>query len=342
MVAAGARAFRNAAHKTRFWRRDWKGVPMLNTETSGGELNTTWNAITGVVVIGRNEGERLRRCLQSATLTSDRVIYVDSGSQDNSVALADTFGIEVIELNASLPFTAARARNAGLARMRTLWPDTEFVQFIDGDCELHARWISAALTEMANNPLTAVVFGRRRERYPDLTIFNHVCDREWDGVAGPAESCGGDALSRVAAMLEVGGYDVHLIAAEDNDLCHRLRRCGWTIIRLPDEMTLHDAAMTTWWQWWQRNRRSGYAGAEAWHRRGAEDPKLFKPVLSNLLWALPPLWIFWPLLWWRVYRRSDTIYASHIVLGKVPHCFGLIEFWLGRLRSRRIRLIEYK
>lgn len=300
------------------------------------------DAAAGVVVIGRNEGERLGPCLQSATQASDRVIYVDSGSKDGSVALARTFGIDVIELDATLPFTAARGRNAGFTRMRALWPDTQFVQFIDGDCELDPHWIDAALAGIAKDARTAVVFGRRRERYPNQTAFNHVCDMEWDGPAGPAESCGGDALVRVEAMLAVGGYDAGLIAAEDNDLCHRLRRCGWTIIRLPDEMTLHDVAMTSWRQWWQRNRRSGHAGAEAWHRRGAEDPRLIKYVLSNLLWALPPFWLLWPVLWWRVYRHSDAIYATHIVLGKVPHCFGQLGFWWTSLRARKTLLIEYK
>lgn len=308
----------------------------------GGDNRAERNATIGVVVIGRNEGERLHRCLQSAKQTSRHVIYVDSGSQDGSVALARSFGVEVIELDAAMPFTAARGRNAGFARLRAIWSDTKFVQFIDGDCELNPDWIDAALTGIANDARTAVVFGRRRERFPDQTVFNHVCDREWDGLAGPTESCGGDALVRVEAMLNVGGYDAGLIAAEDNDLCHRLRRSGWTIVRLPYEMTLHDVAMTTWWQWWQRNRRSGYAGAEAWHRRGAEDPKLFKPVLSNLLWAFPPFWFLWPVLWWRVYRRSDAIYASHIVLGKLPHCFGQFGFWWARLRARKMRLIEYK
>lgn len=297
---------------------------------------------TGVVVIGRNEGERLRACLQSATRASEHVIYVDSGSKDGSPVLARTFGIEVIELDATLPFTAARGRNAGFARMRALWPDTRFVQFIDGDCELDPGWLDAARAGIARDERTAVVFGRRRERYPDKTVFNRVCDREWDGQAGPVDSCGGDALMRVEAMLAVGGYDAGLIAAEDDDLCHRMRRRGWKIVRLADEMTLHDVAMTTWWQWWQRNRRSGHAGAEAWHRRGAEDPKLIKHVVSNLLWGLPPFWLLWPVLWWRVYRRSDAIYATHIVLGKIPHCFGLLGFWWTRLRARKTLLIEYK
>ncbi|TCM20502.1 GT2 family glycosyltransferase [Novosphingobium sp. PhB165] len=308
----------------------------------GGNGGAVRNAAVGVVVIGRNEGERLPPCLQSARLASDRVVYVDSGSKDGSAALARTYGIEVIELDTSSPFTAARGRNTGFARVRELWPDTEFVQFIDGDCELDSHWIAAGLAGLANDARTAVVFGRRRERYPDQTFFNRVCDIEWDGKPGPTDSCGGDALMRVEAVSAVGGYDPGLIAAEDNDLCHRIRRRGWNIVRLPDEMTLHDAAMTTWWQWWQRNRRSGHAGAEAWYRRGSEDPRMIRYLLSNLLWALPPFWLLWPVLWWRVYRRSGASYATHIVLGKVPHCFGQLGFCWTTLRARKTQLIEYK
>ncbi|WP_395397014.1 glycosyltransferase [Novosphingobium sp. BL-8A] len=311
---------------------------MPNKQAGGEDPDAT----VGVVVIGRNEGERLRLCLQSAKRSGDRIVYVDSGSKDGSVSLARSFGIEVVELDASRPFTAARGRNAGFARLRALWPDTRFVQFMDGDCELDPGWIAAALRGITADARTAIVFGRRRERYPDLTVYNHVCDREWDGPAGPAQSCGGDALGRVEAILQVGGYDSGLIAAEDDDLCHRLRRQGWNIVRLADEMTLHDVAMTTWRQWWQRNRRSGHAGAEAWFRRGAEDPTLIKHVLSNLFWSFPLFWLLWPVLWWRVYRRSDAIYATHIVLGKVPHCFGQLGFWWSSLRARKMVLIEYK
>ncbi len=296
----------------------------------------------GVVVIGRNEGERLRLSLQSAKRAGNRVVYVDSASNDGSVALAQDLGIEVIELDDSRPFTAARGRNAGFVRMLALWPDTKFVQFIDGDCELDPGWIGAAHAGITADARTAVVFGRRRERFPDQTVYNHVCDREWDGPAGPAITCGGDAFIRVEAMLSIHGYDDGLIAAEDDDLCHRLRRGGWNIVRLVDEMTLHDVAMTTWRQWWQRNRRSGHAGAEAWYRRGKEDPTLIKHVMSNLVWSLPPFWLFWPVLWWRVYRRTDAIYATHIVLGKIPHCFGQLGFWWASLRARKMTLIEYK
>lgn len=315
---------------------------MSNMEYEAESRGALRDVAVNIVVIGRNEGERLRQCLQSAKDACDRVIYVDSGSKDGSAAMARALGVDVIELDASLPFTAARGRNTGFARTQACWPDTQFVQFIDGDCELDPGWIPAALAGIAKEAHIGVVFGRRRERYPDRTVFNRVCDMEWDGLAGPVDSCGGDALVRVKAMLAVDGYDEGLIAAEDNDLCHRMRRYGWKIVRLPDEMTLHDVAMTTWWQWWQRNRRSGFAGAEAWHRRGGEDPRLIKHVVSNLLWGLPPFWLFWPVLWWRVYRRSGAIYATHIMLGKVPHCIGQIGFWWASLRAHKTRLIEYK
>ena len=42
--------------------------------------------LTGAVVIGRNEGVRLRRCLLSLRAGVDYVVYVDSGSTDNSLS----------------------------------------------------------------------------------------------------------------------------------------------------------------------------------------------------------------------------------------------------------------
>jgi len=44
----------------------------------------------GVVVIGRNEGERLKRCLQSVRGRAACVVYVDSGSTDDSLASGRT------------------------------------------------------------------------------------------------------------------------------------------------------------------------------------------------------------------------------------------------------------
>lgn len=298
----------------------------------------------GVVAIGRNEGERLRQCLQSASRKAPCIVYVDSGSQDGSVALARELGASVVELDLSTPFTAARARNAGYAQLRRLCPDLEFVQFVDGDCELDPAWMDAALEYMRAHPRAAVVCGRRRERHPDASVYNHLCELEWDTPVGLVGSCGGDALLRAAAFDEVGGYSPDLIAGEEPDLCRRLRAAGWEIWRLGIEMTLHDASMTRFAQWWRRNVRSGYATAQAVHRKVGRDLRgALRKVASNTLWALPGSWPLWPVLWLRIYRRRrDSAYATFTVLGKLPNFQGQLSFWLHHARNRGYAIIEYK
>ena len=191
----------------------------------------------GVVAIGRNEGERLRRCLTSVVERAGVVVYVDSGSTDDSVEMARGLGAMVVDLDRTTPFTAARARNAGLATLREAAPGLELVQFVDGDCEVAAGWLELAARQLDAEPQVAVVCGRRRERHPEASIYNRLCDIEWDTPVGYADACGGDALMRVAALAEVGGYDPDLIAGEEPDLCLRLRQRGWKVLRMDAEMT---------------------------------------------------------------------------------------------------------
>jgi GT2 family glycosyltransferase len=298
----------------------------------------------GLVAIGRNEGERLRRCLESAKRDVAHLVYVDSGSTDGSVALARGLGADVVELDMSIPFTAARARNEGFARLKQRVPGLELVQFVDGDCELDPSWIERAMAHMREHPRCAVVCGRRKERHPEASVYNRLCDIEWDTPIGKADACGGDALIRVAAFEQVSGYAPDLIAGEEPDMCYRMRQHGWEIWRIDAAMTLHDAAMTEFSQWWKRNLRSGHASAEAWHRRGSlREPHALKEIVSNVAWSLPPSWPLWPLLWYRVYRKKhDPAYAAFIVLGKLPHAQGQLKFWLDRARGTGGKLIEYK
>ncbi|WP_245866511.1 glycosyltransferase family 2 protein, partial [Oceaniglobus roseus] len=219
------------------------------------------------VVIGRNEGARLLACLDSLAGRVVRIVYVDSGSTDGSAGAARARGAEVVDLDLSQPFTAARARNAGLARLDPA--DTPLVQLLDGDCALRDGWLDRATAFLDARPEVAVVCGRRRERFPGASVYNRLCDAEWDTPVGAATACGGDALVRLAALRAVGGFDDTLIAGEEPDLCLRLRRAGWTVWRLDAEMTWHDAAIHRLGQWWKRSRRAGHAFAEGAARHGA-------------------------------------------------------------------------
>src|SRR4028118_1249911 len=126
----------------------------------------------GLVAIGRNEGQRLGACLRSALSKVALVVYVDSGSTDGSLELARSIGADTVELDLSKPFTAARGRNEGFARLRQLAPDIEFVQFVDGDCEIVDGWLQRAQQERAAQPESAGGGGRRPARYPAANIYN--------------------------------------------------------------------------------------------------------------------------------------------------------------------------
>ena len=289
----------------------------------------------GAVVIGRNEGIRLEICLLSLIGRATPVVYVDSGSSDGSVDLALRLGADVIKLDRVQQFTAARARNAGFRRMVEIAGAADHVQFVDGDCELQPDWLATASAFLRDQPDVAVACGRVRERFPHASPYNRLCDMEWNAPTGEVKACGGIAMMRVDAFIEIGGFAEEMIAGEEPDLCFRLRRAGWRILRLNDEMALHDAAMIHVGQWWQRARRSGYADMEANLRRGRQEAGLGRKVWSNAFWALPLAWPLWPLLWWRIYRREGALYATHIVAGKLPHLQGQIDFVLRRWRRKR-------
>src|SRR6476661_3641199 len=242
----------------------------------------------GVIAIGRNEGERLRRCLTSVVgRPGCVVVYIDSNSTDGSVAMAREMGAEVVELDMSIPFSAARARNEGFERLTRVAPDVTFVQFIDGDCEVVAGWTDTARAALEARPELAVVCGRRRERHPDKSIYNKLADIEWNTPVGDAKACGGDAMMRAEAFRQVGGYNPAVIAGEEPEMCVRLRAKGWKIARLDAEMTSHDADMTRFGQFWKRMVRGGHAYAEgAWMYGRPPERHWVKETRGIVVWGI--------------------------------------------------------
>lgn len=330
----------------------------------------------GLVAIGRNEGERLVRCLRSVPADCP-VVYVDSGSSDGSVAFAQSLGMTVEILPPGTRFTAALARNTGWRRLLADHPALDFVQFVDGDCELNAGWMPRALAEIDANAALCAVFGRRRERFPQATLYNALCDDEWNVPLGFVEACGGDVLFRVSALQQAGGYSDDLIAGEEPDLCLRLGREGWKILRIDAEMTLHDADIHSAKQNWLRFRRAGHAYAEHVARHGHHAFASWRrQVRSILIWALviPAIilalafaaliagsaWLalaaiaalfVYPLQALRIARgkaragadkRFAAFYGSWMVIGKFAQFGGIARYHWKRLRGGGHRIIEYK
>jgi len=315
--------------------------------------------VIDAVVIGRYEGARLLICLGSLQGRVRRIVYVDSGSGDGSVDAARAAGANVMSLDMAQPFTAARARNAGLALLAHDPPD--FVQLVDGDCAVDPGWIVAALTGFAAHPRAAVICGRRRERHPGDSVYNAMADREWDTPVGQARACGGDALMRFDAVMATGGYRDDLIAGEEPELCLRLRADGWEVWRIDAEMTLHDAAMMRFGQWWRRMVRSGHAFAEGtalhgYAHWGHETRRaliwgvclplavLVAGVLHPAGWLLA---LLYPAQVARLaardgFSRQAWAFAAFAVIGRFAEVRGVLGFYTNRLRGRKGGLIEYK
>lgn len=323
----------------------------------------------GLVIIGRNEGDRLRSCLLSVIKHTSNIVYVDSGSTDGSVELAKSLAVEVIQLDLSIPFTAARARNAGFFHLLQRNPQIQLVQFVDGDCEIVPGWLDTAKKVLATQPEIAVVFGRRRERFPEATVYNRLCDLEWDTPIGEAKACGGDAMMRVSAFEQVAGFNPTLIAGEEPELCVRFRQQGWKIWRIDADMTLHDAAITKFSQWWQRALRAGHAYAEgSWLHGRSPQRHWVKETQSVWFWGLIlPLFTLvtiypsqgwsvllllgYPLMAYKIHRylkprnygaKDTVLYAIACLVCKLPQVQGQIKFHINRLLGQKISLIEYK
>jgi GT2 family glycosyltransferase len=323
-------------------------------------------ARAGIVVIGRNEGNRLRECLEVACGRTARLVYVDSGSTDGSVALAKSMGATIVELDTSMPFTAARARNAGFTHLHRLEPNLAYVQFLDGDCRLTENWLDAAAGFLESHLEMAAVFGRLRERYPERSVYNMLCDIEWNTPVGEARACGGVVMMRVAAFEAVHGFRPDIIAGEEPELCIRLRAAGWRIWRLDAEMALHDAAMLQFGQWWKRALRFGHAMAEGASLHGAPPERhwvretrrawLWGLVIPSMTLALALGWRPAALLLLLVYPmqvarlalrgrrtpRENWWQAFFHVASKFPEMLGQLKFITHRWLGSRSALIEHK
>jgi len=315
-----------------------------------------------VVVIGRNEGARLVAGLASLQGQAPRIVYVDSGSTDDSVAAAKAAGAQVVDLDMSVPFTAARARNAGFD---ALDPMPDFVQFIDGDCLVVAGWLAKARDFLVANPDAGIVTGWRSEIHPNASVFNSMAEVEWHRPAGDILACGGDMMVRASVFDETGGFNPRVIAAEDDEFCTRVRKAGWRVHRLAEAMTRHDADMMQVSQWWQRAVRTGHGFAQV----GALHPEYFKRerqrvwVYGAVLPLLGLVGLFFA--WWllllvlAVYGlnyvrtsqglmrdglpRDQAMHQSiYLTLSKIPNMKGLLTYHWRVARDRDMAIIEYK
>ena len=324
----------------------------------------------GAVVIGRNEGTRLITCIDSLNSSCSSVVYVDSGSVDTSVIEAEHRGASVVQLDMNKPFTAARARNAGFQRLRESNRSLKYVQFVDGDCEVVKGWLMSAERFLDQNPDIAVVCGNRIERYPGASIYNGMCNREWNTPSGETDSSGGDFMIRAQVFQETGGFADEQVAHEEPEFCGRLRKAGFRIWKIDKDMTLHDAAIHRLNQFYSRNRRAGFGITQALARSGVDIDPGGRAILQRAAtWALliPTLILIGLATVGWIAALGIVIYPAQVVrhavvnkqraggslrnrfsvatlamIGKFAEAQGASEFVFKLLLRREMKAIYYK
>lgn len=336
---------------------------------SGGsaERSAEGTAPVGVVVIGRNEGDRVLKALESVPRHVEAVVYVDSDSTDGSRAIVEAAGYATVHLTPPPALCAARGRNAGFEHVSSSAGTITFVQFVDGDCVLRAGWIESAVTYFAKNANVGVVAGELSELGANRSIFRRILDLEWRGQLGAVPSTGGIFMARRAVLESVGGFDPSLRLGEEAELCGRVRDAGWQIHRISAPMAIHDSGFRGFADWWKRGVRSG----EAIMIASASDQPAIRSggrrrILSTLAWGafLPLVMLSSALLGifvhWNAYlvlavlafgatlqvarisasarrkygwpHRHALLYAVHVLFAKVPESLGVF-----RQASRRER-----
>jgi cellulose synthase/poly-beta-1,6-N-acetylglucosamine synthase-like glycosyltransferase len=328
--------------------------------------------LLSVVIIGRNEGERLAECLRSVRGMHREgfeveTIYVDSGSVDGSVELAEAMGARVVALAPERP-SAALGRNAGWRTARG-----EIILFLDGDTILHPGFVAASLPEFAV-PEIAVVWGHRRETHPERSPYVRFLDLDWIYAPGFTPYCGGDALMRRDVLESVGGFDDTLIAGEEPELCRRIAAKGYRILHVDRPMTGHDLAITHFRQYWRRNTRAGYAYSEVsamlrargesfWEEEAVRNRNralahcavaLLGVVASLVLlsaWPFVAMLLFFAAIslrsaWKNRWKTNDRValllYGVHSHFQQLPIFWGQLKFKANRRRGTRAALVEYK
>jgi GT2 family glycosyltransferase len=328
------------------------------------------NQTVAIIAIGRNEGDRLKSCLRAAMAGARTVVYVDSGSEDGSAQYAASVGCIVVQLDPAQPFSAARARNEGFASVMEHEPDVDFVQFVDGDCDLVDGWLECGVEALDERQDVAIVCGHVREIRPEASVYNRLCDLEWQQQPGQTRSSGGRFMIRRAVFIAAGGFRPDVIAAEDDEFCIRVRRLGWKILLLDTPMARHDMAMTHFSEWWRRTRRTGhaYAHVAAIHGKG-EERYFVRDCRRVWLWALVlpasalclapftyglslvAMPILYMLQFFRIYlggrkrgwgNGDALVYALFTVIAKFPMLEGLLEYNWRQRRGHAMTIIEYR
>ena len=315
----------------------------------------TAGTVVTFVVIGYNEAGTLGKCLQSVKMAGrglsvpSEIIYVDGGSEDESIRIAQDADIDQV-LGGEQRRKAAENRNLGLSRAAG-----SFIQFVDGDMELWPDWPAAALAFLEARRETAAVCGTIREA--GRGVFSQALEIDWRPCEGPVRHCGGAAMYRRDTLAQCGGFPEDLPYGEELYLCWRIRNeLGMSIFQLGHTMVTHDLGYSSFGEHMRRLVRVGETYIEIAARCARTADRLWlREAVAHVVWAGAALCALAALAFGATAVRAAVVtavllvllrktaqmlrrgyglrvsitYAVHSYFAKLPMAWGEV-IWLGR------------
>jgi len=240
-----------------------------------------------IVIKALNEERNIERTLRAAVAAVEglaaEVILADSLSSDRTVEIARQFPVTVVQLKNS----AERCCGIG-AQLGYQHAKGRYVLVLDGDMEVAADWLWAAIARLDAEPRLAGVGGLVSDVNLDNIEFRaRQLRRPANLRAGTVARLDGGGLYRREA-IEAVGYLTHrsLHACEELELGLRLAAAGWHLERL-DRVSIHHHGHTVdMWTLMRRRWRSRYVNGGGELLRSSLGRPWFWPTLGSLRFRL--------------------------------------------------------
>lgn len=273
------------------------------------------NIFISVIIIAKNEEERVGRCFDSVMKLrkkySTEIIFVDSASSDKTIDIALKYPIQIYRISKSKYLNPSAGRYVGFPHAKG-----EYVLFIDGDSILIEGFVEKALSILKSSDVAAVA-GKRifRKMGESLRIKEKITGkmREYNTI-------GGTGIYKRKILEAVGTFNPHMGGQEERELCFRIRQNGYKIIKVDIPMEYH---INKNMDIMEATERAGYfiGVGQIIRRYGFKkitwellyDQK--KALFETLIVTLSPIWILLSIIFqWPVLIVGSLIIIAGIVL----------------------------
>jgi len=212
--------------------------------------------LVSVIVANWNGARDLEICLPTLHAQSYRpleIIVVDSGSTDDSFAVASSSDVRWVGLTRNLGLAAALNRGAAASH-------GEFVLFLNNDMRFPEVFVESMVCSISGDPsifsvdaiqydwngsktvhlATSLAQKRSGDLDEQFVPGLFVCQRTYDAPTPVLMSSAANMLTRKSMFQELGGFDERLpVGYEDVELCWRAWLRGWKSMFDPGAICWH-------------------------------------------------------------------------------------------------------